>query len=133
MYRFYRDALASQADFSLNVFGGAHEETGGMRWAWQLARMHDGMTDEDAGTFKEGGTVESELYAATAGLGNLRQRVSAAGRSTGSYAVEIRCSEEAERRLNADALPASMKDRWLEERAAWKLIEVIGLRAAEPE
>lgn len=133
VYRFYRDALASQADFSLNVFAGAHEETGGMRWAWQLTRLHDGMTDEDAGTFKGGGTVESELYAATAGLGNLRERVSAAGRSTGSYAVEIRCSEEAERRLNAGALPASMKDRWLEERAAWKLIEVIGLRAAEPE
>ena len=133
VYQFYRAALASQADFSLNVFGEADEETGDLRWTWQLTRMQDGMTDEDAGTMSGGDPIEAELHAAAAGLGNLRERVSGAGRNTDSFGVELRCSEEAERRLNVGALPTLLKDRWLEERAAWKSIGVIGLRSTESE
>lgn len=129
VYRFYRAALASQADFSLNVFAEADEETAGLRWTWQLTRMQDGMTDEDAGTLSGGDRLEAEYSAALAGLGNLRRRLSGAGRNTGSFGVELRCSEEAGRRLSVGALPASLKERWLEELAAWKSIDVIGLHS----
>ena len=131
VYRSYRAALASQADFSLNVSAEVVEDTGAVKWRWQLTRLQDGMTDEESNTLSEGGCTEAEIHAAAAGLGNLRERVSNAGRNTRSFGVELRCSEQTERRVKTGALPDSLKDRWLEERAAWKSLDVIGLRSTE--
>lgn len=131
VYQFYREALASQADFSLNVFASESEEDSSLDWGWRLTRLQDGMTDEKSGKLSEGDHTAAEVHAAAAGLGNLRERVTRAERNTHSFGVELRCSAETVRRLNTGTLPVAVKDRWLSERAAWKSLDVIGLPPAE--
>ena len=131
VYQFYRTGLASQADFSLNVSVKENENTADLEWRWQLTRLQDGRADEESGTRSNGETSDAEIFAAVAGLGNLRARVSHAGHMTSSFGVELRCSEETERRLGVGALPPALHNRWLNERAAWKSLEIIGLRSSE--
>ena len=127
VYQFYRDALASQADFSLNVFAGESEDDSARQWRWQLTRLQDGMTDEMTGTLSAGGHTEAEIHAAAAGLDNLRERVTRAERNPHSFGVELRCSVETAARLNSGTLPVAVKDRWLAQYAAWKSLDVIRL------
>ena len=131
VYQFYREALASQADFSLNVFASESEDDSAPNWCWQLTRLQDGMTDEKTGTINEGGIADAEIHAAAAGLRNLRQRVTKAERNTRSFGVELRCSAETAHRLGTGALPVNVKERWLDECAAWKSLDVIGLPTEE--
>ena len=131
VYQFYRTGLASQADFSLNVSVKENENTGDLEWRWQLTRLQDGRADEESGTRSNGETSDAEIFAAVAGLGNLRARVSNAGHMTSSFGVELRCSEETERRLGVGAQPPALHNQWLNERAAWKSLEIIGLRSSE--
>ena len=131
VYQFYRDAFASQADFSLNVFAAESEEISARQWRWQLTRLQDGMTDVKTGTVSEGDNTEAEIYAAAAGLGNLRQRVTKAERNTRSFGVELRCSPATAHRLTTGTLPVNLKERWLIECAAWKSLDLIGLPPEE--
>ena len=131
VFQFYRTALASQADFSLNVSALEDEDTGNLRWRWQLTRLQDGKADEDAGTLSDGDHSDAEIFAAVSGLGNLRARVSSAGRNSSSFGVELRCGAETEGRLRGGALPPALHNQWLEERAAWKSLDIIGLRASD--
>ncbi len=131
VYQFYRDALASQADFSLNAHAAEDEDTGALQWRWQLTRLQDGMTDEETGTLEEGDHTGGEIHAATAGLRNLRDRVSKAERNPSSFGVELRCSAETGRRLLDGALPDTLESQWIAERAAWKSLQIIGLQPKE--
>ncbi|MCY4081485.1 MAG: hypothetical protein OXF54_14670 [Caldilineaceae bacterium] len=131
VYQFYRDALASQADFSLNVFAAESEETSDWQGRWQLTRLQDGMTDGKARTISEGNNTEAEIHAAAAGLRNLRQRVTKAERNTRSFGVELRCSAATAHRLSTGALPVNVKEKWLAECAAWKSLDLIGLPPEE--
>lgn len=131
VYQFYREALASQADFSLDVFAADSEENSASDWRWRLTRLQDGMTDEKTGILSEGDYTAAEIHAAAAGLDNLLERVSRAERNTRSFGVELRCSAETAHRLNTGTLPDAVKERWLSERAAWKSLDVIGLPPAE--
>ncbi len=131
VYQFYRDALASQADFSLNALAAEDEVTGALQWRWQLTRLQDGMTDEETGTLEEGDHTGGEIHAAAAGLRNLRDRVSKAERNPSSFGVELRCSAETGRQLLDGALPDTLESQWIAERAAWKSLKIIGLPPKE--
>ena len=131
VYQFYREAFVSQADFSLNVFAAESEDDASMDWGWRLTRLQDGMNDEKTGILNGVDHTAAEIHAAAAGLGNLRQRVTNAERNTRSFGVELRCSTETAHRLNAGTLPDAVKGRWLDEHAAWKSLDVIGLPPAE--
>ena len=131
VYQFYKTALASQADFSINVSVLEDENTGDLRWRWQLTRLLDGKADEEEGILSEGVRSDGEVFAAVAGLSNLQTRVENAGRDANNFGVELRCSEETERRLGAGALPTELHNQWLKESAAWKSLDTIGLRTSE--
>ncbi len=131
VYQFYREALTSQADFSLSVLAREEEGTGVLQWCWQLTRLQDGMTDEEAGALTTEDHTGAEIHAAANGLANLRERVLNADRNTSSFGVELRCNAETAHRLNTGTLPAGLKDRWLAESAAWKSLDVIGLPSKE--
>jgi len=131
VYQFYREALCSQADFSLSVFAWKEEGAGVLQWRWLLTRLQDGLSDEEVGTLAAEDQTEAEIHAAASGLANLRERVSKADRNTGSFGVELRCSEETAHRLNTGTPPDAMKNRWLAESAAWKSLDVIGLQAKD--
>ena len=132
--QFFREALASQADFSLNVFCEAAGDPGKMRWRWQLARMQDGLADQAEGALGEGDTTDGEIHAAAAGLKNLRARVTNAGRDPRRFGVELRCSEEAALRLAAagDESKTAALAQWANERVAWNSVDVIGLQTRRP-
>ena len=131
VYQFYKTALASQADFSINVSVLEDENTGDLRWRWQLTRLQDGKADEEEGILSDGVRSDGEVFAAVAGLSNLRTRVENAGRDANSFGVELRCNEETERRLGVGALPTELHNQWLKESAAWKSLDTIGLRTSE--
>lgn len=133
VYQFYRTALASQADFSLNVASKENEDTEALLWRWQLSRLQDGKADEETGHLSEGGLSDAEIHAAVAGLSNLQARVSNAGRNSDSFGVELRCGAETERRLAEGALPPVLQDRWRNESAAWKSLDIIGLPSSDTE
>ncbi len=132
--QFFRGALASQADFSLNVFCEAADDPGAVPWRWQLARMQDGLADQAEGALSEGDSIDGEIHAASAGLENLRARVTNAGRDPRSFGVELRCSREAALRLNAadDELQTAALAQWANEREAWNSVDVIGLQKRRP-
>ena len=131
VYQFYREALTSQADFSLSVLTREEVGQGVLQWRWLLTRLQDGMTDEEAGTLATQDRTEAEIHAAANGLANLRERVSKADRNTGSFGVELRCGAETAHRMNTGALPAAVKNRWLAESAAWKSLDVVALPSKE--
>ncbi len=132
VYQFYNSALASQADFSIDVSVVENENVGGPRWRWQLTRLLDGKADDEEGILSNSVPSEGEVSAALAGLGNLRTRIENAGRESNSFGVELRCSEETDRRLGEGALPTELHNQWLNERAAWKSLDIIGLPTSEP-
>ncbi|MDE0199851.1 MAG: hypothetical protein OXK78_16715 [Caldilineaceae bacterium] len=131
VYQFYREALGSQADFSLSVLAWEEEGARVLQWRWLLTRLQDGLTDEEVGTLAAEDHTEAEIHAAASGLANLRERVLNADRNTGSFGVELRCSAQTAHRLNTGALPDAVKNRWLAESAAWKSLDVIGLPATD--
>lgn len=132
--QFYREALASQADFSLNVFCETAGDPGAVRWRWQLARMRDGVADQAEGALVEGDSTDGEIHAATAGLENLSARVTNAGRDPRNFGVELRCSEEAALCLAAagDESKNAALAQWATEREAWNSVDVIGLQTRRP-
>lgn len=133
--QFFRKAFASQADFSLNVFCNAENDSEELVWKWQLARLQDGLADKGEGVLSEGDTSSGEIVAAVAGLENLRARVTSAGRDPRSFGVEMRCSEEAACRLASGdrELPSDLLARWNHEREAWSSVDLIGLQVRRPE
>ena len=133
VYQFYREALPSRADFSLSVFAWKDEDTEDLKWRYLLTRLQDGMTGEEAGTFSVEDQTEAEIHAAATGLGNLRERVSKADRNTSSFGVELRCSKETASRLKSGSPPVNVTERWIDERAAWKSVDLIGLPSDEGE
>ncbi len=133
VYQFYREALSSQADFSLSVLACEAEGAEDLQWRYLLTRLQDGKTDEETGSLSVDDHTEAEIHAAATGLGNLRERVLKADRNTSSFGVELRCSTETASRLNSGSPPVNVRKRWFAERAAWKSLDVIGLPYNEGE
>jgi ATP-dependent DNA helicase DinG len=124
VHHFFREALATEADFALNVRAwvdggdvddplvvvdadrteGAPQDrsaartgaaSGPIHWRWQLCRLVDGKSDGDEGLAMDlPDRVAGEIHAATRGLENLRERIARAGREPDAFHVELRCSPE---------------------------------------
>ena len=110
VHKFYRRALASEVDFALNVSTEAEAPFG---WRWQLLRLQDGKRDAEEGrAHGVQSAAQGEVAGAVAGLRNLRERIEKAGRATGDFGVELRCSEEAAALLLADRTWAAAAARW---------------------
>ena len=131
VHQFYREALASRADFTLDVSALGDEDTGASHWRWQLTRLQDGKADEKAATLDDSDPTDAEIHAAVEGLRNLRARITDADRHTNSFGVEIRCSAAAELRLADGSLSPALRKRWVNECGEWGALEIIGLPASE--
>ncbi|MFZ1756573.1 MAG: ATP-dependent DNA helicase [Caldilineaceae bacterium] len=127
VHRFFRDSLASQADFALNVQAFQESEGGPIGWRWRLLRLQDGKADGEEGTLRRGDLAAAEVHAAVEGLKNLRTRISSAGRTTHSFGVELRCSVETEAALASGQIDNSLRKRWTNECAVWGNLSVLGL------
>ncbi|RLT41957.1 MAG: ATP-dependent DNA helicase [Chloroflexi bacterium] len=127
VHRFFKEALASRADFALNVQASQEEENDPFTWRWRLLRLQDGKADGEEGTLRRGDKVTAEMHAAIEGLKNLRARISDAGRTTHSFGVELRCSAATEAALAAGQIENTLRKRWTNECSVWGSLDVIGL------
>lgn len=132
VHRFFRDALASQADFALNVQALQETPNSPYTWRWRLLRLQDGKADTGEGSVRKGNRVSVEIQAAVDGLKNLRSRISSAGRTTNSFGVELRCSAETEAALASGQIDSSLRRQWVNESSVWGGLDVIGLAGGEP-
>jgi ATP-dependent DNA helicase DinG len=141
VHRFFRAALDSQVDFSLNVrtFPGPPPQ-----WQWELVRLQDGRRDVAMGNVADDGAPASgagngdgvdfvtvgELTAIFEGLRNLRQRIEGAGRVPEQFGVEIRCGQATLQALdhpNDDPMRQPLMEAVVAESVRWKAIHLIGL------
>ena len=121
VHRFYQEALATPAEFALNVF--AATAGSGVRWEWQLLRLQDGKADSGAGRLNRADDVtDGEVDAAVAALAELRERVERAGRKVDQYAVEVRWSAAAATRIAAQAADDGGFQAWLKATAPWRAV-----------
>ena len=127
VHQFYRAALASKADFTLNVSAKENEDAAMSHWRWQLTRLQDGKTGEAAGVLRDSSAADAEIYAAAEGLRNLRGRVVNAGRSTNSFGVELHCRAETEQLLADDSASPALRQQWVDECSVWGSFDIIGL------
>ena len=99
-------------------------------WRWQLLRLQDGKADEDEGFVDDlDSPTDGEIYAMTEALTNLRQRIERAGRATGAYAVEVRCSDAAAALAASTARGATLA-AWRIERDSWQSVTIVPLAGA---
>lgn len=125
--QFYRTALASRADFALNVTASKSRDASTLRWRWQLNRLLDGKSDEKSAEMEDGDLNEAEIHAATEGLRNLRSRILKADRLTSSFGVELRCSKATEKRLADGSFSPALRKRWVNESSVWGTLDIKGL------
>jgi ATP-dependent DNA helicase DinG len=142
VYRFYKEALDSPAEFALNVWGEKadadlidldfleldtpkDDASGDARWRWQLLRLQDGQADRAEGVLETSADpLDAEVHAATEGLRDLRARIERAGRNPDQFSVEIRASADGIVRLeNDDSTPRWQT--WRTERDAWRQIVLL--------
>ncbi len=149
VHRFYQNSLKVEAEFAVNVwamptdgatsdidldfddldFDDAGDAAGGrsIYWRWQLLRLQDGKADEDEGFVDDlDSPTDGEIYAMTEALTNLRQRIERAGRETGAYGVEVRCSAAAAA-LAASTERCATLAAWRIERDSWQSVTIVPL------
>ena len=127
VHGFFRDALASRADFALNVQAHRDEDADPFTWRWRLLRLQDGKADSAEGVSRRGDRTTAEIQASIEGLKNLRARISGAGRTTHSFGVELRCRAETEAALSSGQIDGRLRRRWINECSVWGSLDVIGL------
>ena len=131
VHQFYRDALASSADFTLNVSATEDKDTAALHWRWQLTRLQDGKADEASAILDDGDLSDAEVCAAVEGLRNLRARIVNAGRRPNSFGVELRCSAATERRFADGSLQPALRKKWVNECAVWGSLDILSLPVAD--
>ncbi len=127
VHRFFKEAVASQADFALNVQATQEGDGDPIHWHWRLIRLQDGKADTQEGSLRRGDRVAAEIHAAVEGLKNLRARISDAGRTTHSFGVELRCSTDTEAALASGQIDSSLRKQWTNQCSVWGSLDVIGL------
>lgn len=126
VHKFYQTALATHAEFALNVWAWPAGKLAGsgVQWRWQLLRLQDGKADLQTGQLDEVlDPARGELHAAVQGLTDLHQRIQRAGRPTSAYAVEVRCTQAAAGLLNPSADP-TLAQAWQAAIAPWRHVEL---------
>jgi ATP-dependent DNA helicase DinG len=143
VHRFFQAALASQAEFALNVWAQTPSlatnrwsitededsepvEPSKITWRWQVLRLQDGKADSQEGSAELSDLTAGELHAALLGLADLRGRIERAGRQASEFAVELRCSATAAQRLQeakADPLADALRTVFRQ----WRALELRSL------
>ncbi|MBW7883041.1 MAG: ATP-dependent DNA helicase [Caldilineaceae bacterium] len=123
VHRFYQDALATPAEFALNVW--AMTGTSDPQWRWQLVRLQDGRAEMATGHGPSADHVHLELHAALQGLHDLQQRVERAGHSPKRYAVELRCSRATVEALESTVDHRELARQWAATSTHWRALHLI--------
>jgi len=93
VHRFFQQALASSAEYAINVSAAEGAQAHSTEWRWAIVRLSDGRRDAAMGLLPDcTEPLEGELHAAEAALAELRRRVERAKRKPSDFAVELRCS-----------------------------------------
>ncbi|MCB0044072.1 MAG: ATP-dependent DNA helicase [Caldilineaceae bacterium] len=127
VHRFFRQAGENEVDFALNVWGETDGEPG-VAWRWQLLRLQDGKSDDDAGRLTgSDDPVAGELHAARVGLDNLAARVRKAGRTPDEFGIEVRCGTEwtPTGSSKAGAPENHAGAQWTDMAAAWRTAHLL--------
>jgi ATP-dependent DNA helicase DinG len=119
VHQFYRAALASPAEFALNVWADREQAH---HWRWQLVRLQDGRSDSQQGTSTTHDPAQVEVEAALDALYNLGERIRRVGQEPSRYAVEVRCSRATAALLAAGPLPAELAQRWAAMASSWRAL-----------
>ncbi len=133
VHQFYRAALASKADFTLNVSAKEDGDAATSHWRWQLTRLQDGKTDEASGVLRDCRPSDAEIYAAVEGLRNLRGRIVDAGRRPDSFGVELRCHASTAKTLADGSLSSTLRKKWVDACSVWGSFDSIGLPVTRAE
>ncbi len=126
VHGFFRTALASEADFALNV--GTQMEGSTTQWRWQLVRLQDGSADNGSGSSRGDDITGAEVEAAIAGLSDLKGRIDRAGRKPNGFGVELRCSAATESALADGSIPDPLRKKWVNQSSVWGAFHVVGLQ-----
>ncbi len=93
VHRFFQQALASSAEYAINVSAAEGAQAHSTEWRWAIVRLSDGRRDAAMGLLPDcTEPLEGELHAAEAALAELRRRVERAKRKPSDFSVELRCS-----------------------------------------
>jgi ATP-dependent DNA helicase DinG len=140
VHKFFQASLNSKAEFALNVWASEKrtlndEENDSIHWQWQVLRLQDGKADRQVGASNTlSDTLVGEVYAATAGLRALRERIERAGRQVNQFGVELRCSQPAATVLEDGQGAGDHVRQWAKERSQWQTVQVVALTTAtQPE
>ncbi|HMN31466.1 MAG TPA: ATP-dependent DNA helicase, partial [Caldilineaceae bacterium] len=157
VHRFFQTALPSQAEFALNVWAeeeqrassklriedddeeseaAAHSKIENRKskvaWRWQALRLQDGKSDSQEGVTELADVTSGELYAALAGLRDLRQRIERAGRQASQFQVEVRCSKAMAALIASGEDLQSLLHSWQDERKTWQHVALLLIDNNEP-
>ena len=141
VHKFFQQALATDAEFALNVWADVTElaapthkladkvaslaasSHGAARWRWQLLRLQDGKADTQEGTAPPAASPTlAELHAAISGLQDLRGRIERAGRQPQQYSIELRCRHLPEGLADVQAQDAALVERWMQLQGSWRAV-----------
>lgn len=135
VHKFFQQALTSDAEFALNVWGGdslapattklgdVAATNGPTRWRWQLLRLQDGKADGQEGVLAEPASPAlAELHAASSALQDLSSRVERAGRHPNQYSIEVRCHHLDDTLAEVKAQHAIAVQRWEQLKSSWRAV-----------
>ena len=123
VHKFFQDALATRAEFALNVWAWPASKlaASGVTWRWQLLRLQDGKADVQTGQSAGLDPAHGEIEAAAHALTDLHQRIQRAGRHPNQFSVEVRCSAAAEQALANGIVPA-LRQVWQSASSPWRSV-----------
>ncbi len=126
VHRFFQAALASTAEYAINVSAEPGEQPHTVTWRWAIVRLSDGRRDAAMGLLAECDEPPAgELHAAELALAELRTRVEKAHRAPADFAVEMRCSPAAAAALAAPLELAEGAPALVTLLACWQRIDFV--------
>jgi ATP-dependent DNA helicase DinG len=137
VHRFFQEASGSAAEFAVNVWAAVNDAPlrsvshPSLVWRSQVLRLQDGRADRASGELSgESDLIAGELHALLHGLRDLQRRITQANRTSGQYAVEVRCSEETGALLLEENPPPAahrLWHDWQQERKLWRAMTIVAL------
>jgi len=139
VHKFFQQALATDAEFALNVWAltpAIPPPTSKLsnvvpmadvptRWRWQLLRLQDGKADGQEGDVEGAASPAlAELQAALHGLQDLRGRIERAGRQPSQYSIELRCRHLLASLPELKTQHPNLVQQWEKTKAVWRAIHI---------